>query len=771
MGPDTTDFSKFLMAVRNHFRTSSSLKDTEAQAALAGIESYLAGATLSTSDVETVTTVGDTYGKVVDFLNEHNLFSTQQFTRDLVNGTEDLRRSSYNTNELADLLPSLEGLCTTCGIGAKQLAATVTALANSVRRYSQSPNGVRIEHWANNRNQLNTTTLYGAETMMPRSALAHMAFGNDIVVAGAEAFGANIDQVLPDLRMAMTITLLKANKGLMSRIMHTRTAVSTVIRYVINYDEFYNLTAAGDVSGDVRNSYAHKIPMLDLLRDPSPIRMELKELVPLKANDTKSQLVADGIIKFNQVVNLFDLAVAPTEQEGINYSDLVSEGVYLKEVVIALSKTVNGSTVKEEFAIPVDSVSTSRLMMMANSADSGDRGTNMKYRTRLMPTMVTTAGAANTLLKDVADPDMVIVDMFISNLISLKTSVTRASGDVSISAGSMTAGVDPSAAVNTILQGMTVELVGYRLDARHSEENLRRTDSAFRSNVATRDYEIGTTPNTIVDYSFQQVPPEHVLNTAQEAQMLGLDFRNLEMFKRTLAHVHDRIIREAKDEKCRINYGGNRINNDYVSGWRVNPYVHIGTVDVAETKSVRHSDILSDLRQYFEAYLNMLHSEINRFSLFTAQCESTCAPVYKVITTNVILENLLSLPHIHASHIPGGNEGEMVYQKKDPNAPIEYVRTLPNGVRLECVSTFFKNMENMLILFPYLPDNPESDLNFGHNWDYGQFVAHYTPNEHTQVVKRVFQNIRQQPVITCPIGAIITVKNLDQVLPNIHAIK
>lgn len=769
MGPDLTNFNEFLACVRQHFSTKTDASH-ELKSSLAGVESYLSTGSLTTGEVQTLHTVGNVYTSVVDFLNDQNLFSNQQFTRDLVNGVEHLKRESVVGGELTSLIPSLESLCQSCNVPALKMAGTVTSLANLIRRYSQSPNAVRVEHWANHRKQVNSNYLFGAETMMPRSALGHIAFGDSITVAGAEAFGANIDQVLPDLRMAMTITLLRPNKGLMSRIMHTRTATCSVIRYVINYDEFYSLTAAGDVSGEVRNGYEHRTPMLDLLRNPAPISMELKKLTPLKANDTKGYLVSDGVIKFDNNVDLFDLSLKPTVQDGVNYSDLVSEGVVIDTIYIALKKTVAGVPVREEFAIPVSTVSSARLMMMANTSDSGDRGTNMKTRYRLRKDITTLAGAANTLLKDVAEPDLVILDLFVAASISLKTSVAKAVGTANISAGSMSENGEASDAIKTILTGMTVELVGYSLDARHSEENLRRTDSAFRSNVATRDYEIGTTPNTIVDYSFQQVPPEHVLNTAQDAQMIGLDYRNLEMFKRTLAHIHDRIISEATDKQCRINYNGSRINNDYVAGWRVNPYVFIGSLDASETKSVRHSDILSDLRQYVEAYLNMMHSELNRFSLFTAQCESTCAPVYKVITTNIILENVLSLPHIHASHIPGGNEGELVYQKKDPNAPIEYVRTLPNGVRLECVSTFFETMENKIILFPYLPDNPESDLNFGHNWDYGQFVAHYTPNEHTQVVKRVFQNVRQQPVITCPIGAIITINNLEKVLPNIHAV-
>lgn len=74
---------------------------------------------------------------------------------------------------------------------------------------------------------------------------------------GQEAFGVTMDQVIPDLKAALTVTLLKPHKGIMSRFMHRKTVAGSVISYVINYDEYYDLAASQNKEDSVRNSFDH----------------------------------------------------------------------------------------------------------------------------------------------------------------------------------------------------------------------------------------------------------------------------------------------------------------------------------------------------------------------------------------------------------------------------------------------------------------------------------------------------------------------------------
>ena len=71
-------------------------------------------------------------------------------------------------------------------------------------------------------------------------------------------------------------------------------------------------------------------------------------------------------------------------------------------------------------------------------------------------------------------------------------------------------------------------------------------------------------------------------------------------------------------------------------------------------------------------------------------------------------------------------------------------------------------MRNKIVMIPYRENNPEDILNFGHNWDYGTFVAHYNPQLDNAVNKRVFSNTRAMIVPTNPMGLYLDVKGLDE---------
>ena len=112
-------------------------------------------------------------------------------------------------------------------------------------------------------------------------------------------------------------------------------------------------------------------------------------------------------------------------------------------------------------------------------------------------------------------------------------------------------------------------------------------------------------------------------------------------------------------------------------------------------------------------------------------------------------------------------DAEKIYREKVPGEPIEFVRVLPSGIKLECISTPFEYMEDKIMIIPFRSSDPASELNFAHNWDGGQFVANYTPVDQNQVNKRVYMNTREWPIPTCPVGILLTVQNLKSVLPDV----
>jgi hypothetical protein len=98
--------------------------------------------------------------------------------------------------------------------------------------------------------------------------------------------------------------------------------------------------------------------------------------------------------------------------------------------------------------------------------------------------------------------------------------------------------------------------------------------------------------------------------------------------------------------------------------------------------------------------------------------------------------------------------------QRDLGDGVEYVLVLPNGVRIEFVTSTFSYMDSKMVLWPVIKNNAESELNYALNWDYGTMVAHYTPSGE-EAHHRLFANIRELPIVTNPVGLIIDIAGMD----------
>ena len=713
------------------------------------------------------TLIGQIYNQVVHTLNEASCYGTQmfsnQFTPDRA-ALESMIGTSFNENKLGGIIDHLAALCDTANIPVKDRSETMRSLYHTMNKYLNRTVG--YEHWAS---ESDTTNARAMSDLYPQGALSDVSFGN--TRPGQEAFGASIDTVLPDIRMAMTIILLKPHKGIMSRLVHRRTVAGSVITYVIHADEFYDLTKSQDKKGSVRNGYDHRLPIVSLYRKPDPINMTLVPIIPMKANDVDDKfLVQDGIVKFGVDVDLFDLSMDANKigYNNINWTDLVSDGVVLEGLYFNL--TNHDGSIIETFYAPTETLNHARLTMIPNTADSGDRATQVRFRMPLTETVTTVAGVASQLLNGLTgDTEMLEADVNVATNISLKTAVTRAIGNIDLKARSLSGGA-VSAPLLALVEGANaykIELLGFKLDAKFSEENLRKVNMAVRTQTYTAVYELPQGKSIVVDFSMQQSVPEHVLNTAQEVQAIGIDHRNLQAFLKLMKHVHDQGKIEAADPNYREANQGRTLNTAFVSGQRVNPHVILGTIDLLRVANIRSSDMLGDVRQFIDSYLNKVISLLHLKSLYVQQLDNGEIPTYKVLTSGPIIENLLSIPHIHNHLHPNGMDAEKIYREKVPGEPIEFVRVLPSGIKLECISTPFEYMEDKIMIIPFRSSDPASELNFAHNWDGGQFVANYTPVDQNQVNKRVYMNTREWPIPTCPVGILLTVQNLKSVLPDV----
>lgn len=582
-----------------------------------------------------------------------------------------------------------------------------------------------------------------------------MGLVSSIGMPSMEAFGATIDRVLPDIRSAMAITLLQFHRGLCDRLIHRRVSDTPYVKYVVPYAEFYDMLLSNHPDNAIRNEGDHRQPFINLYADAAPVSNELQPIVPLKDNDTDGdKILFDGAVAINKEVNLFDLSRLANEfgKSHTNYSDLVAEGVIVDSIIV---KFKNDSSTEETYQISVKDVPGARFNMYPNASDSGDRAAVIRHIQSLNSESTDITGKKTTLFAHFTDNDYVRLALGATMEINLKTSTCQG-----YATGQFTGYNSANAKINSTAEGdlkkITMEVLGYILDARYSEENLRRSNLAIQTNVRTLDYEISNGRNILVDFSLQQEAPDNVMKFVTEASSLGQDHKMLDIVTHQLLYVYDRNHEESHVPGLQSRLS--KLGFSYAAGMKVRPTTYMAVIDLAAVETIRSSDILGDIRQLVEWELLNLVSLLFQNSYYKHQLDAGETPQFKVCTSNVIIDNLLSIPHIH-NHL---NKDDSVSGNNTQG--IEFRRVLPNGAILDCVSTTFNTMRDKMFIIPYRENNPESDLNFGHNWDFGVFVANYTPQTENDAKKRVISNSRTQVVPTNPIGLYIKIDGLDTII-------
>lgn len=563
-----------------------------------------------------------------------------------------------------------------------------------------------------------------------------------------EAFGANIDKVLPDVRASLAVTLLQFHRGLLDRIVHRHASASPYVKYVVPYAEVYDMLKSNDADHNVRDNGDHIVPFIDLYADPQSVSNQLKPIIPLTANDTEGQLLADGYIRLNTRANLFDLSALANQLGGshYNYTDLVSENVVLNSAIVTVTK----GDVSEQFEISLHDRNDARLQMVPNANDSGVRRTTCQFTGKFNANSMTVAGKKSAIFANCTGADVIRFAMSVTGQINLKRSDMEGFGYINFKAWNCNQAAVSQEIVD-LASSITMTLDGYSVDACYSEENLRKSNLAIRSHVRTFDFEISNGRNILIDYSLQEDMPEYLMSLVTEATSLGQDHRGIDIIVRELLHVYDVTREENEDPMFRERL--DKVGFQYVAAQMVRPVVYLNTIDLSKVDTIRSSDVLGDIRQYVEFELIQLTSLVYQNSFYKHQLSAGEKPVFKLFTSAVVLDNLFNVPHIH-NHL----------DTKEPvdGTGVEYRRVLPNGTILDCVTCTYNYMRDKIVMIPWRENAPDDVLNFGHNWDFGTFVAHYNPQLDNAVNKRVFANTRSMVIPTNPMGLYLDVRGLNE---------
>ena len=638
----------------------------------------------------------------------------------------------------------LDTLMERCHVPQNLRKACMEELVLALNRSLKGAEGAWSDQFATTDHSGNGSTSTPLNTIYPNEVLATLNNARP----SAEAFGANIDLVIPDLKITLTTAIMNFHARIMPRLLPCRTTDQPNATYTKEYLEIY----------DNSKHEGPSMRLIDLYADPSFARNELQKIIPLKARDTEGNFVLkDGILFFGPQANILKLSLDDTKPgyDKINRTDIIEENVKLEYVYVSLT---DGSTT-EVFQIPTPD-SFNRLSRTYNGHDSADRQGDFTFDYKLYNNSLIAANdpegtwesSTTTLLKDLDDSEFIRLRLIVKPSLNLKRGIADCQGSFTVTAGHE---VDPSkvsattATLAETLNGAAGHsLVGYTLDARFSEANLRKTNIAMMTHRVPFAYDIPVGRNYVFDYAIGQVNAEE--NAANLTKVIGIgqDDVQLKQTIKTIESTYDRINNFVANPDVPYDHVG----ADFVAGDKIRPTIFLGALDFSKLNIIRDADRSGDIKQKAKSYLNGVTARLMQLSFLQQQLGGSTTATFKVCTSMEVLANVFSQQHIHNHMVKD--------DMRDLGDGVEYVLVLDNGVRLEFVTSTFDYMRNKLVMVPVLPGNAECELNFGTIWSNGQMVAHYTPSADA-AWHRLFANIRELMVVTCPIGAIIDISGLD----------
>ena len=700
----------------------------------------------ATASKEDVAMVAEIFSKTHNFLATENLT-----TNNTAPGMESLGTiPQLITGGRASLenlsVDVLDNFIRSCNVPDDTRASCAVEVARIISGANNSPiTFVDKGRGDSSKNYMKMGQVYGSESI----AMLNKHAGQAI-----ESFGEYSDRVTSDSRLAVALTVLRAHKSLIDRVIPRVASEDPVVIIKTPSPEVYNLDLSQNPSATTRYT-AQRQPLIELYRVPDAVNTMPQQIIPKKANDTAipAGLIADDIIVAGQKVNLFDLTLSSNTigYQAVDWTDLVSDGGAVDSILVQVTQTpTTGSPVVETYSFPTRYLRQAQFVTQTNVQDSGDRAANVRAKWNLTAGSLMSNGLASNIFSTFTGVNSLLEITFNANL-NIKTSYTDGNGTIATSLQTALPGGVPSG-VQTIAGQLSFQIIGWSPYLFFSEENMRKTSAAVRMNFKELEFLIPVGRNYIVDYSLMgQEVGEDVTNTVSEVINIGNSIRSVTIMSNTLSAVSARLQYEAANPD--IDYYSS-VAQDFAAGTLSLPHVYIGTLDVSHAAVMRESERLSDLHSYVTSRLLGLIADAHNKSMYTENFEAGERARYKVVTSGVIAEVLFGI----------GQYWNALDDKVAVAENSNYSLKLPNGVQLDIIKSNFEFFANTMIIVPVRDAKPDDVTSFGKVLDRGTFVGQYTPVSNGAANKRIVANSREILFPTNPLGFVITVAGVQTML-------
>lgn len=650
----------------------------------------------------------------------------------------------------------------TIKVPAEHLQQATLAVLNVLSRHDSSAKGTL---WASQSMQApqNQGIQYQALESIYADEIVHSMQNGS---AGMEAFGVDMNTVPADLKTALVLTLLQYYIGVVPRILPTLPTNQPSVIFTKSRRKVMDLAENPDA----------KYNFIELMRNPNLLYGELRKIVPQAANSKAGEVVSDGWLAPNVDANILKLGVeyesAGVPKYGhakINITDTVADNVSVDAIKVTLS---DGET-SETYTCPVGTT-YARLTRTNNSKDAADRQAVFETVFRINKSATTDAGATTTLLAGIGAEEGVLVRFRVTSTINLKNGQAYATIIPSVGPY-VQEGVTPSAGMNELFPAggepaLTASVVAYKLDARYTEDNFRKTSKLATIDKQQISYELMQGTNYFVQVSLQDKQQEDATVDLGQLIQLEEDAKQIRIIESTINKI---------DSALKLSGALNPVDDigsEYIAGDIVFPATYSTTLDVAKLKVLQTGDVTGDVRTRVRTFLGYITTELVRLSLIDKVLTNGAEINFGLITNRRVLDNCLSVAHYH-NHLNGGDT-------QGTNNGVEFRLVLDNGIILNVVTTTFnsfygntyyagdlagqaanKNVDKMVI-FPIMPNSPDSYLNFGQIYDYGAMSGRYSFSDRGSTVERIFANVRRQLIPTNPQGAIIDVVGIEEIMAD-----
>lgn len=566
-------------------------------------------------------------------------------------------------------------------------------------------------------------------------------------VVTSEEFGQGISKVIPDLRMAIAITIMQFHQGITARLVPIRTTNEPVIQYVRQDYKIYNIADPESEDKD----------LIEVSKNPKPVTNELIKIIPKKDNDsaTTPALVRDEVVRPEVEANLLTLAIDDTKygHGRINRTDLVAEAPEADTIYF----TLTSDATTEEFAVEIP-YSLRKLTMENNAVVATMRSANIEFATFVNKNTKLSNGTLNTLLAAFGTNEGLRVSFTVKPSINLKTGISKYLSSIKVDAWHTISPSLISADLNTFYATLTAggaspKFIGLKYDARYDEQNIRKSQIATRIQTRQMVQNMPPAKNYLIETAIGQSEEDNGASHIVNVIKIGQDDKTLTTISRVMGHIETMTAQMyANPLQKGIDPG-----HHYVAGSMVRPRVYkYVDFDVNDVVSMKDSDRPSDIRSAFQMKLQYIIEQLLQDTMLTQQLPGGQAPTFRIATSRPVLNTLFSVPHIH-NHLDNGT----VVPSYDG---IEFRRVLDNGVILEFVTSLFDYMIDTVELMPVIPGAPDSILNWGHNWDYGTVLGNYNHSMDTAAWNRTFASVREVTLPTNPMGIVFTIKDIDKVV-------